>query len=343
MKRVVTTIITILALVAVSATPALAATVSIPTRPGDTRIAPTRAALRTPRKTVVTPPVTRVSRFFGAYVHGAPDSMAPVDDLEAKVNSQADVVNFYVASTEGFPVNRTKSIVANGSIPLITLEFWDYTKGVNQPSYSLKSIAGGAHDAEIRAFAQGAKAAGTTIWVRPLHEMNGNWYPWAGTVNGNTPADYAPAWRHIVDVFRAQGATNVKFVWCPNNDNVGGTTSNTYASYWPGETYVDSIALDGYNFGGSSWRTFTTTFAKSYAAVAALSASKPIFIAEIGCATGATATAKSAWVADMFKVIPTSFPRIGGVVWFDTTDEADFRIQSDAYTVSAFKTGLATF
>ena len=47
------------------------------------------------------------------------------------------------------------------------------------------------------------------------HEMNGNWYSWGNT--NSTPAQFIAAWRHVVTVFRAVGATNVKWLWAVNN------------------------------------------------------------------------------------------------------------------------------
>lgn len=359
MKRLVTLIAMLTLVLAAGAVPAQAITAPTGTyiRPGASTpavvaksISSGKVRIVAPKPSVNTTPVpvptpAKTSRFFGAYIHGAPDSMAPISDFESQVGTRAAVVNFYVALTDGFPVNRTASLKSHGSIPLITLEFWDYTKGVTQPDWTLKSITNGSHDAQIRAFAQGAKASGTTLWIRPLHEMNSNWYPWSGSANGNSPADYVPAWKHIVDVFRAEGATNVQFVWCPNNDSVPNTAANAISAYWPGDAYVDRIALDGYNFGTSftwsSWRSFTTTFKASYTTVAALSATKPIFIAET--ASSPVGGNKAAWVADMFKVIPTTFPRLTGVTWFETNAECDWRVAADSGVLGAVKTGLAGF
>lgn len=284
-------------------------------------------------------PAPGAGRYFGAYVHGAPDSMQPVLDLESAVGRNASIVNFYVADSEGFPVNRATSIRSHGSTPLITWEFWS-VKGVG-----VASIANGSKDEYIRSFARAAKAFGTEVWLRPFHEMNGNWYPWAGTVAPNTPADVIAAYKRVRQIFAAEGATNVKFVWCPNNESIPNTSSNAIARYWPGEASVDIMALDGYNFGTSfswsNWRSFSQTFSSSYAAVTSLSSTRPVMIAETGCST--VGGSKAAWVADMFKVIPLSFPRIRGVVWFDTNAECDWRVDSDATTLSAFKTGLASF
>jgi len=162
-------------------------------------------------------------------------------------------------------------------------------------------------------------------------------------VNGNAPADFVPAWRHMKDLFAAEGATNVKFVWSPNADSVPNTAANGIAKYWPGESYVDLIAIDGYNFGGSTstWRSFASVFSGAYSAVTALSATKPVFIAETACST--VGGDKAAWIAEMYRVLPSRFPRISGVTWFNTLKERDWRVESSAASLAAYKVGLSAW
>ena len=53
------------------------------------------------------------------------------------------------------------------------------------------------------------------------------------------------AWRHIVNRFKADGATNVGFWWCPG-EQAGGVRPQIDASY-PGDAYVDWVGSDDYN------------------------------------------------------------------------------------------------
>ena len=75
--------------------------------------------------------------------------------------------------------------------------------------------------------------------------MNGWWRPWSEQANGNHPGEFVAAWRHVVDIFRAQGATNVTWVWCPN---IVGPKSQLTGLY-PGDNYTDWVCMDGYNWG----------------------------------------------------------------------------------------------
>jgi len=106
-----------------------------------------------------------------------------------------------------------------------------------------------------------------------MHEFNGDWYPWGGTVNGNSPALFVEAWRRMVDIFHRHGADNVRFVWSPNNIDV--PASNRLESYYPGEAYVDVLAVDGYNWGAGTpayggWKSFSEVFMPAYDRLRAL-------------------------------------------------------------------------
>jgi len=141
--------------------------------------------------------------------------------------------------------------------------------------------------------------------------MNGSWYPWGLGVNGNTAAQYITMWRKVVTAFRMAGASNVRWVWCPNVDQA------TMAQFYPGDDYVDWIALDGYNKGavnGNTWITFQNMLISSYNQICAIT-TKPLMIAET--ASNETGGDKPQWIRDMFAMIPTAFPRIRAVIWYD--------------------------
>lgn len=275
------------------------------------------------------------SRWVGFYVPGAPASIDPLVELEAGLGADAKVSNFFIADTENFPLSRVQTVADHGATPMVTMEFWSAQNG------GVDEIANGSKDAYLRNWADAAKAYGGEVWLRPFHEMNGNWYPWNGTVNGNTAADTVAAWKHVKDIFAERGATNVKFVWCPNIDSVPNTSVNEIRDYWPGDAYVDYVALDGYNFGTSrswsTWRSFSSLYDAAYDSVTALTA-KPMFIGEIGCSE--VGGDKAAWIADMYSKISGTYTRIEGICWFNADKETDWRVESSTASLDAFKTGM---
>lgn len=293
-----------------------------------------------PAPTPAPAPAPALSRWLGFYQSeaGTTFGAALLTSREAQVSKPVDVVNFYIADSSSFPRSRVQTIRDHGSVPMVTLEFWSTQTG------GVSTITNGSKDAYLIALADAAKSYGGEVWLRPFHEMNSNWYPWAGASAGNSAAQVVAAWNHVRQVFVSRGASNVKFVWCVNNESVPNTAANSIQSYWPGDANVDLLAIDGYNFGTSAswstWRSFSSVIGSSYAAVTALSA-KPLFLAETGCVE--QGGNKAAWIADMFASVRTTYPRIGGVCWFnvnDATANTDWRIDSSPACLAAFNAAV---
>lgn len=282
-------------------------------------------------------------RWVGFYQPGAPQSTSTFQATEWTARAQARVVSYYQDVPASFSVWMASQAAAVGATPMITLELWEPGKGVNQSGYSMSSVIAGDWDAYFEQYAKDAKAYGGPVWLRIFHEMNGNWYPWCGRTNGNTPAECVAAWKHIYNIFKAQGATNVKFVWCPNRESIplpSKDSGNAIKKYWPGSSYVDIMAIDGFNFAsyfGMRWLSFKELFAEPYDDLTDLSSSKPIIVAETGCTN--KGGDKAEWISDMFTVIPKKFPRIVGVVWFNAKKEVDWRVNSSSSARSAFVEG----
>jgi mannan endo-1,4-beta-mannosidase len=160
-----------------------------------------------------------------------------------------------------------------------------------------------------------------------VHEMNGNWYSWG--YHHTTPAAFVAAWRHIVTVFRQQGADNVTWLWTVNViEKTQGIPSP--AAWWPGRPYVTWVGIDGYYL-KPSWK-FAPLFGPTIKAVRALTLD-PILISE----TAATpAAGKPAKIADLFAGIRAY--GLLGFVWFDVDKNRDWRLSGPA-AIAAFRRG----
>jgi beta-mannanase len=228
-----------------------------------------------------------------------------------------------------------RSTFTNGYIPLVTWEAWmNGSAGV-----PLDELVNGTHDTLIRNRAQAAQSIGQKFFLRWGHEMNGNWYPWDGFhsgANAAATAKYIAAYRHIHDLFVAAGATNVLWVFSPNVDSVPDEAWNQWSNYYPGDSYVDWMAFDGYNWGtvqaGSSWRAFTAITGTIYAGLAAKG--KPIMIPEM--ASAEQGGDKAAWIAAILPALKASYPAIKAFVWFHMNKETDWRIDSSPQARDAF-------
>ena len=167
-------------------------------------------------------------------------------------------------------------------------ENWIHSKGAVafvtwRPDGSYAQIAAGSADSEIDAAANRFKTFGHRIMVRMFDEFNNQ--PWNTT-------DFINAWRHVVNVFRSDGATNVGFVWCPS-EQAGGTRTQVNASY-PGDRYVDWISSDGYNWdengafnaGVPGWAEFRRIFNYQLTGHPSMEQQwgreKPFFVSETG-------------------------------------------------------------
>jgi beta-mannanase len=266
--------------------------------------------------------------------------MTAVADLENGIERRLDVILWFqhwAGWAPEFHPEWVDGATAEGRIPLLTWEPW--TPGSpEQPAFRLARIADGAFDGYIEAWARSLKAYGKVVYLRPMHEMNGNWYPWGGTVNGNRARDYVRAWRRMHRIFDRVGAANVRWVWSPLVDDVPKTRANAFERYYPGSRYVDVLALDGYNWGTSrpgygGWRSFDQVFGSAYDRITKLGP-QPVWIAET--ASDTMGGDKAAWVRDMFASL-SRYPRIGAVVWFHTLKERDWRATSSSDVAAAFR------
>ena len=286
-------------------------------------------------------PMTTLAFQIGAWVGGPGEYPQPTaENVQAFQNLQGNHIDL-ISHFALFDINNWENVKqyadvakANGSTLVIT---W-------MPNgYGAQNIVDGKTDNYVREFAKGVKSFGDEIWLRPLHEANGDWYDWGvGKKNaGNTDANVAEAFRHIVNIFREENVSNVKWVWTTNASNQGSGT--TFTGNYPGDEYVDYISIDGYNWGKSqdwsNWQTFTQVFKKSYDALANIN--KPLFIAEISCSE--KGGNKAEWITDMFEQFQTNFSRVFAVMWFSQSKdhEGDWALNTSQAAVDAWKAGVA--
>jgi len=289
---------------------------------------------------------------LGAYVDSAPEYNT-LPAYRAMVGTPPAILMWYRNWANGpnpdFTAADLDVAYANGAMPMITWQPFDGAATGPQPSYALRTIIAGGHDPLIRRWAHATALYGRPFYLRFAHEMNGGWYPWGtapGNPNGNTPAEYVAAWHHVHEIFVAQGAANVRWVWSPNYLGTG-TTQDRYASNYPGDGYVDWVGIDVYNFGSGSpsgWMSFQSAFDSSYRALTALT-QKPMMIAEIGAAQNARddATAghdKATWIRETFKAIPARYPLVRAVIWFNVdrsqSGDYDYRVESSPASLAMF-------
>jgi hypothetical protein len=285
-------------------------------------------------------PAASASIQLGAYFREAPGSGQKLDEYANLVGRRPSIVMWYRGFDQPLMYSSEMSnLAARGATPMVSLEPVD----INGNDISLAQIASGSYDSYIHKDAAIAKGWGGRLLIRFAYEMNLSpkaGIPWGGgpsAFSGNTAADYIAAWRHVVSIFRADGAANAEFVWAPNVDDGG----IPFSQYFPGDEWVNDVGLDGYNWGsafsaqGHSWLSLGETFASSYATLTQLS-TKPVMITET--ASAEIGGDKASWIRKGFlNEIPQQFPRVTAAIWFDVQKESDWRVDSSQASLEAFR------
>jgi mannan endo-1,4-beta-mannosidase len=197
---------------------------------------------------------------------------------------------------------------------------------------SVQSIAAGRSDGYITHFAQAVRALNLPVAISFGHEMNGNWYPW-GT-SQTTPAQFVAAWRHIHDVFAAEGATNVIWVWDPND--IYPVPNVQLSQYYPGDAYVDWVGVTGY-WTQAGPNTYGGLYLPTLEEIRQFTR-KPFLIAETSVESGSN---ESASLAGLFQAVE-QHPDILGFVWYDYDKGGDWRIENRPSLQAQFRSALAS-
>lgn len=277
---------------------------------------------------------------WGLVEDGFPQTTTGLATVVNLVGRQPNFMETYVhwgggwgALTQALPF--IQGTFAQGATPVVT---WlsDDPSISNESAYDLANIANGAFDPYLISWADGLRTLGRQVFIRFDSEMNGNWSSYSIGKDGQKAADYVNAWRHIHNVFAQQGANNVRWVWSPNVEYTGSTPLR---SLYPGDAYVDWLALDGYNWGttnSNGWHSFADVFFPSIADIESIS-HRPVMLAEVGCTE--VGGSKAAWITDMFAQLKNR-PDIQAFIWFDMNKETDWRIVSSSTSAAAFAGAL---
>ena len=186
-----------------------------------------------------------------------------------------------------------------------------------------------------------------------------NWFGKGDIKNPATwegPETFKRAWRHVVDRVRARGATNVLWVFQPNNysDPPGYISWNQPAAYYPGSKYVDWLGLSVYgkqtnNQEDDQWCGFSKLLEWPYAEMCALDPDKPIMLAEWGVAEShRPGEDKGAFIAEAFHEMgnASKYPRLKAAIFWherwqnDDGSYSNLRVNSSRASLQAYRDGV---
>jgi mannan endo-1,4-beta-mannosidase len=267
---------------------------------------------------------TGQASYLGVYETGPPHTYQPVADFARVVGAQPNLVGYYSGWSEPFQASFAQTVHEHGAVTILQ---WD-------PSLaSVSVIAAGGYDDYLRSFAISVRNFGYPVVIGFGHEMNAPWYSWGF---GHVPMPtFVAAWRHIVTLFRSEGAINVTWLWTLQADEPG---TGPVALWWPGAQYVTWVGIDGYYYRPTD--TFASVFGKTLAQVRALT-SRPVLLSETAVGPEADQAAKIPGLFAGMRLYGTL-----GLVWFDIYQDAgiyhqNWHIEGNPAAEAAVRRGVS--
>lgn len=270
----------------------------------------------------------------------SPKYRSVLEDQIGKLATRPGYVMFYRDLSCSFPKTGVDAIHSLGATPIVSLELW---KWHDSKTKYLPALVAGDYDAFFRKWAEDAKRDGRRVLLRFGFEFNGDWFTWGGD-----PRGFVRAWRRARRIFDDVGASNVEWVWAANVTSHPSSPENDMHHYYPGEGYVEWVAVDGYNWGDHyqvwhRWTMFDELFTKVLKSFAERYPDKRAMVAEFGCPEG-SAGQKAAWIKDAYASA-LRWPQLRALIWFNLDKrregELNFRIDSTPESFRAFNTSFA--
>ena len=262
--------------------------------------------------------------YLGVYAAGPPQDYRPVTGFAAAAGLRPNLVGYYSGWAEPFATSFAAANRSRGAVTVVQID----------PTFtSIPAIAAGSYDGYLRSYADSVRDFGHAVVIGFGHEMNGTWYSWGyGHVQ---PRTFVAAWRHLVTLFRRQGADNVTWMWTINVDQ---PKTAPAASWWPGAGYVSWVGIDGYFVRPSD--TFANVFTPTIDQVRTFT-SKPVLLSETAIGPAAGQAAK---MGDLFHGMRRY--RTLGLIWFDIAQHQglyhqDWRIEDSPAAQAAFRVGAS--
>jgi hypothetical protein len=263
---------------------------------------------------------------WGAFLGDVSKNPSLVTQFDNLTNATSDIIAVFSDLTPGgFPDYAQSAIGAQNKILLWFLE----------PQHSLDDINSGAYDNLFKKYASSSAAYGYPIILAPFAEFNLNEAPWQYSLNGNTPEKFVQAWRRVHGFFA--GVTNVTFALAYNNQNIPDDGKNNFKDYYPGDDYVNFVAVDGFNFGTSTEdsQNFNQIFDPIMPTLESFK--KPIILTSIG---SLSYPQKAHWIRFGLDAYLKEHPNIVGWVYFNFNDVAlnrDWSIDTDPASLATFR------
>lgn len=281
---------------------------------------------------------------FGAFPGAATQASTQV--YESDIGRSLAFVRVYDRWDDTFPNANSSWMKSTGHSLFLSIK----TRLKNGHNLSWAAIAaakpGSPLYVDMRRWAAQIKAYELPIYVTFNHEPDT-----ANSQASGSPADYIAAYRTFYAVMQAENVTNAKWAWATAARNYGSGRPERYApNYYPGDAYVDVIAIDAYNMycrkkdgsWGNPWRSLETVMAP-FMTFAAQHPAPALMVAEFGTPEDpANPMAKANWIADAEQLFKKpGYERFVAISYWNSTshtyDNCSFKITTSAASVNAYK------
>lgn len=262
--------------------------------------------------------------YLGVYEPGVPNSYSGVQQFAQAVGREPNLVPYYSGWEEDFQTAFAETAFRHGATAIVQMD---------PTGISLTRIAEGVYDPYLTSFVRQVETFGHPVIISFGHEMNGYWETWG--YHHASPTAFVAAWRHIVTLFRRQGASNVIWLWQVNSAS---SLTGPVRDWWPGSRYVNWVGISGYYYVPGD--TFENVFTPVVTAIRKFTQA-PLLVAETGVGPQA---GQIRGIENLFAGLRNQ--HYLGLVWFDQHSYGgiykgeDWRLEGNRPALTAFRSEL---
>lgn len=268
--------------------------------------------------------------YLGASVRGSTLTTAPLS-LDNALCEPFTIIGRTQDIQDNFDTAWANQLASEHAQPWVVLEFGQFGPDGKPPiNAGLLAIANGLQDGNIRRWADEMRAYGKPVYLTILLHVDRNWAISSAVANGGIPQDTARAWLHTQAIFRAEGATNVAWVWSPADP----IHDKPYA---PPENSIDVVLQSFIHYPNTPWPDVSNVLAEDNAR----HPGKPLFV-EVS-AVGSPKD-KSTWLKSVMTAVAKD-PHVYALLYHEgspdlhanAADNKQWSLESDPLSVESVK------
>lgn len=289
----------------------------------------------------------------------SPEAIENFEKLAGKKIAWAYFSNHWLDGKIIFPSQAVEVCREKGVIPYIRLLPWSRIRhNRRDPIFSMQALVDGKFDSALREWARAARDSGGPMMLEFGPEVNGDWFPWNGRWNGagatraygdpkvpDGPERFRDAYRHVIELFRSEGANQVTWVIHVDVSASPQAAWNDFRYYYPGDEYIDWVGLSafGAQLPTHSWSLFPRHLKEFLPKVEAVT-QKPILISEYAVIEDAQDSLRKAqWIRQALQSVSRGlYKQIKGMSYWHSPGwlperKANFRIDSAPASLEAYQ------